>query len=470
MTNSYLIIEFNNAGGVNTLNFKLNGVDLVFTTVAGKTGAQNSLDFYNFVISNSDSKYSAVRSSFVANIYRVDVRAYEDSMFYNFSPVLTNDDASVTMWINWVSDSEVPAECTLLLGTVTVTNETGEGLNDGTANASASGQFGEAFYSLDGVTYDETLPITGLAPGDYTLYVRDENDCTDSEPFTILPFDVPDPVEPGECFNPTLIISELNPYRFVLKHCNTADDVERLYSESELCGVYQPCYFQPLLCDDLFTLQIQYLDEEFDTIPVLKIVEAFTQDVLYTLPFTDLGSGIYKIEKNVNELPDICGIKVYLEIKSYSSFFDNEYYVHAKSEGIYVSNYHDCNLLLEYWNDSDYNDTYYEETGYINNLRLEAICDEEEMPQEIEVYQKSNGELVHLSETIKEVWRLEVGHAPFYLHKIIALALSHQHVRINGREYVKEEPYSFDRIKDYALRKGIGKLSAKSYQSKNLIY
>ena len=113
---------------------------------------------------------------------------------------------------------------------------------------------------------------------------------------------------------------------------------------------------------------------------------------------------------------------------------------------------------------------YYEETGYINNLRIEGIFDEEDLPQESEVYVKSNGQRVLLSEVITEVWSLEVGHSPFYLHKIIALALSHDHVRINGREYVKEEPYSFERIKDYSLRKGLGKLTAKTYQSKNLIY
>lgn len=463
-------MEFNNGAGVNTLNFRLNGIDVVFTTTAGQTAAQNSLDFYNFVNSSYSSQYSIVRGSFVAGIYRVDVRAYEDSMFYNFAPEVTLDDDSVTMWIDFLNDSEVPAECTLLIGSVTPTDETGEDLNDGSVDSSTSGAFGAPAYSLDGVAFVETSLFTGLAPGDYTYYVRDENDCLVTQSFTIQAFNVPDPEIPGECFDPTLVISELNPYRFVIKHCSEEDNTEKLYSETEMCGVHQPCYFQPVKCTDIFTLQLYYIDEVFSTIPRLRIVDYESQAILYTLDFIDILSGFYKLDQNISDLPDICEKRVYLEVVSYSEFHDLEYYVHAKSEPIKVSNNMNCNLLLEYWNDSDYNEMRYEDTDYINKLRLEAICDEEELPQDSTVYVKSNGERVLISETIHEVWNLEVNYAPFYVHKKIALALSHQHVRINGREYVKEEPYSFERVPKFALRKGLGKLSAKNYQSKNLIY
>lgn len=356
--------------------------------------------------------------------------------------------------------------CDLVITSLVKTDETAEDANNGTVTVTASDP--AATFNIDGGLYQSSGTFTGLAPGVHTVYVKDAVNCTSFQNFTINAFDPPI-VEPEECFNPELVLPEVLPYRFVKKHCNPVDDNDSLYNETQECAGYKPCYYQPVSCSDLLTLQIYYLDEEFSTVPKLSIIDDDTKEKLYTLAFTDIGSGYYKIEKNISELPEICEKRVYLEIVSYSSTFDTVYYTHARSEGIKVTNHLDCNLLLEYWNDSDYEDVLYEDTGYINNLRLEAICEEEELLQEIEVYVKSNGYRQQLSETISEVWRFEVNHAPFYLHKIIALALSHQHVRINGREYVKEEPYTAERIPNYSLRKGLGKLTAKNYQSKNLI-
>lgn len=357
--------------------------------------------------------------------------------------------------------------CGLVIDSFEKSDVTTNNGTDGTASIVATTTASNVQYSLNGGPYASGGNYTGLAPGFYTITARDSANCTVTQSFTI---ENADPEAPEDCFNPSLVISELNPFKFVIKHCNSADDIIKLYSESEMCGKEQPCYYQPLLCSDVFTLQLYYLDEEFSTVPRLRIINAITQEVLYSIPFTSIGSGFYKLEKNVSELPNICGKRVYLEVVSYSAFHDEEYYVHAKSEGIKVSNFHECNLLIEYWNDSDYNEMRYEETGYINNLRIEGIFEEEDTPQEMEVYVKSNGERVQMSEYIYELFKLDVNFAPVYLHKIIALALSHQHVRINGREYVKEEPYSYESVKNYALRVGTVKLSSKYYQSKNLIY
>jgi hypothetical protein len=64
---------------------------------------------------------------------------------------------------------------------------------------------------------------------------------------------------------------------------------------------------------------------------------------------------------------------------------------------------------------------------------------------------------------------LEVNYAPMYVHKIIALALSHDNVKIGNTLYVKEEPYTAEKVERYTLRKGSGKLTTQNYQSKNLI-
>jgi hypothetical protein len=214
---------------------------------------------------------------------------------------------------------------------------------------------------------------------------------------------------------------------------------------------------------------IYYLDEEFLTIPVLKIRDFFTDAVISTVSFTSLDSGYYKIEKNINEIANICEKRVYLEIKSKSTESATEYYTHAISEPIWISDYHDCNLLLEYWNNSNYRGILYEDTAYINKMRIEAKVEADEYPQESEVYRKSNGQVVKLSELITEVSTLEVNYAPMYVHKIIALALSHDNVKIGNTLYVKEEPYTAEKVERYSLRKGSGKLTTQNYQSKNLI-
>jgi len=360
--------------------------------------------------------------------------------------------------------------CNIRISSFTYTNETGTDLNDGTATIAATSIQTGIVFSLDGGIFQSSGFFTGIAPGVHSIAVRDAALCYTFNNFEILEFVDEVPPIPEECFNPALVIAEAIPYRFVLKHCNELDDLDKLYFESDLCGVYQPCYAQPLKCTDVLTLQLYYLEEEFSTIPKLSVIDMTTKSVLYSLPFIDLGGGYYSIAKNVSELPLICNKTVYLEVKSYLAYNDTEYFTHARSEAIRASNWLDCNILIKYWNDADYEGIKYEGTGYINHLRLEAIFDEENLPQEIEVYTKSNGYIVPLYETIKEVWNIDVSYVPYYLHKIITVALSHQHVSIEGREYVKEEPYTFERVPKYALRRGIGKLSKKTYQSKNLVY
>lgn len=360
--------------------------------------------------------------------------------------------------------------CDISIASTVKTDETGENANNGSVTIVGSTSSGPIQYNLNGGAYQSSGSFTGLAPGIHTVYLLDAVGCTTFVNITIAEF-IPEVVPPDEipCFDPIMVFSETLPYRFVTRHCNDDDDLDKLYAENEHCGVYAPCYFQPLNCNDVFTMQFYYMDAEYNTVPVLVFKNFTTQLPLYTLEFTSLGSGYYKIEKNVSEMSVLCGKRVYLEVQSYHTVAEENLFTHAVSEPLKISNNHNCNILLEYWNDSNFDEILYENTGYINHLRLEAIFDLEETPQEDEVYVKSNGERVSIFSSLHEVWNLEVGHAPTYLHKKIALALSHQHIRINGKEYVKEEPYDYERIEKFALRKGVGKLTAKAYQSKNLI-
>lgn len=358
--------------------------------------------------------------------------------------------------------------CDLAVTSLITTDETGEDLNDGTVIITASSTQGGVQYSIDDQdNYQSSGSYSGIEPGVHVVYIKDSANCLISQNFTIYAW-VP-PEEPGVCFNPDIVISGSMPYRFINKYCNPSDETETLFNETSFCNGDGDCYLQKLNCDDVLTLQIYYSDDDFDTTPQLNIFNYDTNVLIETIDFTYLGSGYYKVEKNVNEISNICEKRVYLTIVSYSEYYDTQYFTHAKSEPIFISNKHDCNLLLEYWNNSNYDEVIYQETGYINRMRIEAAIEVDDFPQEVEVYRKSNGVLVPLSNEITEVSILEVNYAPMYVHKKIALALSHDNVKIGNTLYVKEEQYSAAKVERYNLRKGSGKLTTRDYQSKNLI-
>jgi large repetitive protein len=81
--------------------------------------------------------------------------------------------------------------------TLVVANGTGLGLsvsstlascntNNGTITANGSSGQPPLEYSLNGVTYQAANVFTGLAPGSYTVYVRDFNGCVVTRPITVV--------------------------------------------------------------------------------------------------------------------------------------------------------------------------------------------------------------------------------------------------------------------------------------------
>ena len=73
----------------------------------------------------------------------------------------------------------------IVINTLTVSDVTCFGGNDGDVNASASGGTGTLEYSIDGVNYFASGNFTGLTAGDYTMYVRDFNGCILTQDFTV---------------------------------------------------------------------------------------------------------------------------------------------------------------------------------------------------------------------------------------------------------------------------------------------
>ncbi|MEQ1745463.1 MAG: choice-of-anchor V domain-containing protein [Saprospiraceae bacterium] len=75
---------------------------------------------------------------------------------------------------------------TVLAANASATNETGVGQNNGTATAQPTGGTGPYTYQWSNNATTQT--ITGLAPGQYTVVVSDDNDCTAVQTVTVSAF------------------------------------------------------------------------------------------------------------------------------------------------------------------------------------------------------------------------------------------------------------------------------------------
>lgn len=85
---------------------------------------------------------------------------------------------------------------TLVIDSLAVTPQSAPGVNDGVVIISASQGTPPYSYSLDGVNYQSSNTFTGLAPGDYTAFVKTDVDPVTTGTFTILPATyVPPPIE-----------------------------------------------------------------------------------------------------------------------------------------------------------------------------------------------------------------------------------------------------------------------------------
>ena len=72
-----------------------------------------------------------------------------------------------------------------LNATVVKTNVSCNGAGDGTITVNISGGAPPYQYSLDNVTWQTSNVFTGLAPATYTVYYRDNNACSNSQPVSI---------------------------------------------------------------------------------------------------------------------------------------------------------------------------------------------------------------------------------------------------------------------------------------------
>lgn len=84
-----------------------------------------------------------------------------------------------------------PPTCDLDIISVIVTPETQQGASDGSIVAVATSSFPNVEYSLDNVTFQSSGSFAGLSPGNYIVYVKDDNGCTRQSPAAVEGFNNP---------------------------------------------------------------------------------------------------------------------------------------------------------------------------------------------------------------------------------------------------------------------------------------
>ena len=88
--------------------------------------------------------------------------------------------------LNSCSESDDPDPCLGdLLVSIDMVKVSIEGKSTGEITASASGGSGSYTFSIDGSNFQTSGTFSNLAAGNYTVTVKDANDCTDSESATV---------------------------------------------------------------------------------------------------------------------------------------------------------------------------------------------------------------------------------------------------------------------------------------------
>jgi hypothetical protein len=107
------------------------------------------------------------------------------------------------------------------------------------------------------------------------------------------------------------------------------------------------------------------------------------------------------------------------------------------------------------------------------NTETQGVIDYAELnhvyPQEMEDIEVAPGEFTRLRNEQKTQLSLETNFLPDYAHRSIKLQMSTDTFKINGIEYIQQEPYTFDPAKHTALSKGQVTLTERKSILKNVI-
>jgi hypothetical protein len=127
-------------------------------------------------------------------------------------------------------------------------------------------------------------------------------------------------------------------------------------------------------------------------------------------------------------------------------------------------------VLIEYANNSNFDGIHYDNQSPNTtfNLRIPAIFFHPENTIEKDDIELSNEEIVRLYDKIEEKMLLEMGFMPFYMRRKTLLALSHDFVTIDGREWiVRDELKVAEGNRHYPLKTSTILLTDKNFIKEN---
>ncbi len=142
----------------------------------------------------------------------------------------------------------------------------------------------------------------------------------------------------------------------------------------------------------------------------------------------------------------------------------------AKSDCISIKESHPCTVLINYSNNSDFDGIQYadQSPNLDFNLRIPAIFFEEQNTKESEDIELSSDEIVRLYDKIEEKRELRVGFMPHYMHRKLLLALSHDFVIIDEKDWLLRDEYKKNEgNRHYPLRTATVLLTDKNFIKEN---
>jgi len=144
----------------------------------------------------------------------------------------------------------------------------------------------------------------------------------------------------------------------------------------------------------------------------------------------------------------------------------------ASSDCLDIKTEYECTNLITYSSNRDfagliYTDQSPEAEFY---LRIPSVFYHERYPEEDRSLPLSNSQIINTSGQIKAQRRLDVFPVPDYFHKKIQLALRHQTVEIDSKQWIREEAYSISepQNKRYPLKKGLVWLTERNFIVRNV--
>lgn len=140
----------------------------------------------------------------------------------------------------------------------------------------------------------------------------------------------------------------------------------------------------------------------------------------------------------------------------------------AYTDCISIKENHPCTVLVNYANATAFDGVPDSSPMQSFNIRIPAVFFEEQNTQEQEDIELSNDEIVRLYNKVEEKRLLKIGFMPHYMHRKLLLALVHDFVTIDGKEWIKRDEYKKNEgNRHYPLKSGEVLLTDKNFIKEN---